>query len=148
MTTKVKVSVPMVEKTLTVERNVEADENVTAAVIHLFSEVAVLSKTKEATQTLEQTIAEEPGKAEPQQKSAKWFYQIEQLNARFVEIYAKFVEAAEEEKEVKIGIMQALTGDLDTYWGPWTDAIQLTVKEANENGGVLGDSKYYNDCRG
>lgn len=44
--------------------------------------------------------------------------------------------------------MQALTGDLDTYGGPWTDAIQLTVKEANENGGVLGDSKYYNDSRG
>ena len=69
--------------------------------MRLLSEVAVLSKTKEATQTLEQTIAEEPGKAEPQQKSAKWFYQIEQLNARFVERYAKFVEAAAEEKEVK-----------------------------------------------
>jgi ABC-type branched-subunit amino acid transport system substrate-binding protein len=58
------------------------------------------------------------------------------------------VAAEEEEKEVKIGIMQALTGDRDTYGGPWTDAIQLAVKEANENGGVLSDSKYYTDSRG
>ena len=42
------------------------------------------------------------------------------------------------EKEVKIGIMQALTGDLGTYGGPMTDAAKLAVKEVNENGGVLG----------
>ncbi len=46
MPTKVKELFPMVERTLTVERNVEADENVTAAVMRLLSEVAVLSKTK------------------------------------------------------------------------------------------------------
>jgi ABC-type branched-subunit amino acid transport system substrate-binding protein len=37
----------------------------------------------------------------------------------------------------KIGIMQALTGDLGTYGGPMTDAMKLAVKEVNENGGVL-----------
>ncbi|MFV9677046.1 MAG: ABC transporter substrate-binding protein, partial [Methanosarcinales archaeon] len=42
------------------------------------------------------------------------------------------------EKEVKIGIMQALTGDLSTYGGPMTDAAKLAIKEVNENGGVLG----------
>ncbi|MHC1610194.1 MAG: ABC transporter substrate-binding protein [Candidatus Methanospirareceae archaeon] len=42
------------------------------------------------------------------------------------------------EEEVKIGVMQALTGDLGTYGQPMTDAILLAVKEVNENGGVLG----------
>ena len=42
------------------------------------------------------------------------------------------------ENEVKIGIMQALTGDLGSYGGPMTDAMKLAVKEVNENGGVLG----------
>lgn len=41
-------------------------------------------------------------------------------------------------EEVKIGVMQALTGDLGTYGQPMTDAIRLAVKEVNENGGVLG----------
>lgn len=40
--------------------------------------------------------------------------------------------------EVKIGVMQALTGDLGTYGQPMTDGILLAVKEVNENGGVLG----------
>ena len=40
-------------------------------------------------------------------------------------------------EETKIGIMQALTGDLGTYGGPMTDAMELAVKEVNENGGVL-----------
>lgn len=40
--------------------------------------------------------------------------------------------------EVKIGVIQALTGDLGTYGQPMTDAIRLAVKEVNENGGVLG----------
>ena len=40
-------------------------------------------------------------------------------------------------EETKIGIMQALTGDLGTYGGPMTDAMKLAVKEVNENGGVL-----------
>jgi len=42
------------------------------------------------------------------------------------------------EEEVKMGIMQALTGDLGTYGGPMSDAMKLAVKEVNENGGVLG----------
>lgn len=42
-----------------------------------------------------------------------------------------------EEEAVKIGILQALTGDLGTYGGPMTDAMKLAVKEVNENGGVL-----------
>ena len=45
---------------------------------------------------------------------------------------------AAEDKEVKIGVLQALTGDLGTYGGPMTDAIKLAIKEVNENGGVLG----------
>lgn len=40
-------------------------------------------------------------------------------------------------EETKIGILQALTGDLGTYGGPMTDAMKLAVKEVNENGGVL-----------
>ncbi len=39
---------------------------------------------------------------------------------------------------VKIGVLQALTGDLGTYGGPMTDAIKLAIKEVNESGGVLG----------
>jgi PGF-CTERM protein len=42
------------------------------------------------------------------------------------------------EEEVKLGIIQALTGDLGTYGGPMSDAMKLAVKEVNENGGVLG----------
>lgn len=41
-------------------------------------------------------------------------------------------------EEVKIGIMQALTGDLGTYGQPMTDGMLLAVKEVNDNGGVLG----------
>ena len=40
-------------------------------------------------------------------------------------------------EEVKIGVMQALTGDLGTYGQPMTDAIRLAVKEVNENGGAV-----------
>ncbi len=69
MTTKVKVSFPMVEKTLTVERNVEADENVTAAVMRLLSEVAVLSKTRQGAKTLEQAITKGPAEVKPLEKS-------------------------------------------------------------------------------
>lgn len=52
-----------------------------------------------------------------------------------------FSGCIEEEKEtavVKIAALQSLTGDLGTYGGPMTDAIELAVKEINENGGVLG----------
>lgn len=42
-----------------------------------------------------------------------------------------------EEKEVKIGVMQALTGDLGIFGGPMTDAMKLVMKEVNENGGLL-----------
>jgi PGF-CTERM protein len=41
-------------------------------------------------------------------------------------------------EEVKIGVMQALTGDLGTYGQPMTDGMRLAIKEVNENGGVLG----------
>jgi len=41
-------------------------------------------------------------------------------------------------KTVKIAALQSLTGDLGTYGSPMTDAMNLAVKEANENGGVLG----------
>ncbi len=40
-------------------------------------------------------------------------------------------------EEVKIGVIQALTGDLGTYGQPMTDGMLLSVKEVNENGGVL-----------
>ena len=40
--------------------------------------------------------------------------------------------------EVKIGVMQSLTGDLGSYGGPMTDAIKLAAKQINANGGLLG----------
>ena len=40
--------------------------------------------------------------------------------------------------EVKVGVMQSLTGDLGSYGGPMTDAIKLAAKQVNANGGVLG----------
>ena len=42
--------------------------------------------------------------------------------------------------EVKIGILQALTGDLGTYGGPMTDAMKLAIKEVNENGGLINST--------
>jgi branched-chain amino acid transport system substrate-binding protein len=42
------------------------------------------------------------------------------------------------EDAVEIGIMQSLKGDLGTYGQPMTNAMLLAIKEANENGGVLG----------
>jgi len=47
-------------------------------------------------------------------------------------------EGKEGTKTVKIAGLQSLTGDLGTYGSPMTDAMNLAVKEANENGGVLG----------
>ncbi|HPJ30439.1 MAG TPA: ABC transporter substrate-binding protein [Methanothrix sp.] len=47
-------------------------------------------------------------------------------------------EGKEGTKTVKIAALQSLTGDLGTYGSPMTDAMNLAVKEANENGGVLG----------
>jgi len=91
-TTKVKVSFPLDEKTITVERDVEEDENVTAAVIRLLSEIAILSKTKEEAQTLEQAMTEEPIKAEQVVKSAKWIYPTRQPRVKFAERYAKLME--------------------------------------------------------
>lgn len=42
------------------------------------------------------------------------------------------------DSEVKIGVIQSLTGDLGEYGGvPMTDAIKLAAKEVNANGGVL-----------
>ena len=100
MTTKVKVSFPMADKTITVERDVEEDENVTAAVMRLLSEVTVLSKKSQGAQTLEHTRTEEAVKARP--KSTKWVYQTQQPSAKFVERYAELMEEAEEETEEKV----------------------------------------------
>jgi len=40
--------------------------------------------------------------------------------------------------EVKVGVMQSLTGDLGSYGGAMTDAMKLAAKQVNANGGVLG----------
>jgi branched-chain amino acid transport system substrate-binding protein/neutral amino acid transport system substrate-binding protein len=40
--------------------------------------------------------------------------------------------------EVKVGVMQSLTGDLGSYGGSMTDAIKLAAKQVNANGGILG----------
>ncbi|MGV8175456.1 MAG: ABC transporter substrate-binding protein [Methanothrix sp.] len=40
--------------------------------------------------------------------------------------------------EIKIGVIQSLTGDLGTYGGAMTDAMKLAARQINENGGVLG----------
>ncbi|RLG29877.1 amino acid ABC transporter substrate-binding protein [Methanosarcinales archaeon] len=42
------------------------------------------------------------------------------------------------DKEVKIGTLLPLTGDLAAYGGPMEDGARLAIKEVNENGGVLG----------
>lgn len=47
-------------------------------------------------------------------------------------------EAAITEGDIKIGVMQSLTGDLGSYGGPMSDAIKLAAKEINDNGGLLG----------
>ncbi|NTV76723.1 MAG: ABC transporter substrate-binding protein [Methanothrix sp.] len=47
-------------------------------------------------------------------------------------------EAAISEGDIKIGVMQSLTGDLGSYGGPMSDAIKLAAKEINDNGGLLG----------
>ncbi|HPT18760.1 MAG TPA: ABC transporter substrate-binding protein [Methanothrix sp.] len=40
--------------------------------------------------------------------------------------------------EIKIGVLQSLTGDLGTYGGPMTDGMKLAAKQLNANGGILG----------
>lgn len=40
--------------------------------------------------------------------------------------------------EVKVGVMQSLTGDLGAYGGPMSDAMKLAAKQVNDNGGILG----------
>ena len=40
--------------------------------------------------------------------------------------------------EIKIGVIQSLTGDLGSYGGTMTNAIKLAAKEINANGGLLG----------
>ena len=47
-------------------------------------------------------------------------------------------EAAITEGDIKIGVMQSLTGDLGSYGGPMSDAIKLAAKEINDSGGLLG----------
>jgi len=47
-------------------------------------------------------------------------------------------KAAITEGDIKIGVMQSLTGDLGSYGGPMSDAIKLAAKEINDNGGLLG----------
>ncbi|NAS88914.1 hypothetical protein C4E24_04150 [ANME-1 cluster archaeon AG-394-G21] len=41
-------------------------------------------------------------------------------------------------EDVAIGVLYPFSGDLGTYGKPETDAMNLAVKEVNENGGVLG----------
>ena len=40
--------------------------------------------------------------------------------------------------DVKVGVLQSLTGDLGAYGGPMTDAMKLAAKQINANGGLLG----------
>ncbi len=55
-------------------------------------------------------------------------------------IFSGCVEEGDEKTAtVKVAALQSLTGDLGTYGGPMTDAMKLAVKDANENGGVLGN---------
>jgi hypothetical protein len=96
MPTKVKVSFPLDEKTITVERDVEeAAETVTGAIIRLLSDIAAISKTEQSVPG--RKIAEESVKTEPEAKSVKWVYQTEQPSAKFAERYAKLMEEEEEE---------------------------------------------------
>ena len=47
-------------------------------------------------------------------------------------------ESAATSGEIKIGVLQSLTGDLGSYGGPMTDAIKLATEEINAHGGLLG----------
>jgi ABC-type branched-subunit amino acid transport system substrate-binding protein len=40
--------------------------------------------------------------------------------------------------DIKIGVIQSLTGDLGSYGGTMTNAVKLAAKEINANGGLLG----------
>ncbi|RLG33249.1 hypothetical protein DRN97_05455 [Methanosarcinales archaeon] len=103
MPTKVKVSFPLAEKTITVERDVGENENVIEAIDSLLSEIASLSKLemKGRGRGLKHEMAaagsgfELPG--------GRWVYQTQQPSAKFVDRYAKIVDEEEEteEKEVK-----------------------------------------------
>lgn len=46
-------------------------------------------------------------------------------------------ESAVSSGEIKIGVLQSLTGDLGTYGGPMTDSIKLAAEEINAHGGLL-----------
>jgi neutral amino acid transport system substrate-binding protein len=46
--------------------------------------------------------------------------------------------SADVQGDVKIGVLQSLTGDMGTYGGPMTDAMKLAAKQINNNGGILG----------
>ena len=98
MPTKVKVSFPLAEKTITVERDVGENENVIEAIDSLLSEIASLSKLEmkgRGRGLKHEMTAAGPGR--------RWIYQTQQPSAKFVERYAKIVDEEEEteEKEVK-----------------------------------------------
>jgi ABC-type branched-subunit amino acid transport system substrate-binding protein len=48
-----------------------------------------------------------------------------------------FYENIDLDRQIKIGTLLPLTGDLAAYGGPMQDAAQLAVKQVNESGGVL-----------
>lgn len=40
--------------------------------------------------------------------------------------------------EIKVGVVQSLTGDIGAYGGPMSDSMKLAAKQINANGGLLG----------
>ncbi|MCK4476833.1 MAG: hypothetical protein KAU16_08915 [Methanophagales archaeon] len=99
MPTKVKVSFPLDEKTITVERDVVENESITEAIDSLLSEIAPLSKLEIKGRALKPEMAAAGSGSEPTGKREKWSYKTQQPSAKFVERYAKLVDEAEETKE-------------------------------------------------
>ncbi len=98
MPTKVKVSFPLAEKTITVERDVEENESIAEAIDSLLSDIAPLSKL-EMKGRVSALKHETAAVSEPPEKSTRWIYQTQQPSAKFAERYAKLVDEEEEAKE-------------------------------------------------
>ena len=100
MPTKVKVSFPLAEKTITVEKDVEENESINEAIGILLSEIAPLSKLEMKGRASNPEMTPVGSGSEPPEKSMKRVYKTQQPSAKFVERYAKLVDESEEtEKE-------------------------------------------------
>jgi len=100
MSTKVKVAFPLAGKSVTVERDVEEEnESIVEAIADLLSEIAPLSQLEMKGHEPKHEIAAVGSK--PSETSKAWVYRTQQPSAKFVERYAELMEEAEETEEAK-----------------------------------------------